>query len=34
MSVDITTNKNYNSEFDRIEDLEKIIDRYGCSYGY
>ena len=34
MSTDITTNKNYNSEFDRIEDLEKIIDRYGCSYGY
>ena len=34
MSTDITTNKNYNSEFDRIEDLEKIIDRCGCSYGY
>ena len=34
MITDITTNKNYNSEFDRIEDLEKIIDRYGCSYGY
>lgn len=29
MSTDITTNKNYNSEFDRIEDLEKIIDRCG-----
>ena len=34
MSTDITTNKNYNSEFDRIEDLEKIIDRYGCTYAY
>lgn len=31
MGIDITTNKNYNSEFDRIEDLEKIIDRYGCT---
>ena len=34
MSIDITTNKNYNSEFDRIEDLEKIIDCYGSRYAY
>lgn len=34
MSTDITTNENYNSEFDRIEDLGKVIDSCGGRYAY
>ena len=34
MSTNITANASYNSEFHRIEDLEKLIDRYGSCYAY
>lgn len=34
MSTDITTNENYNSEFDRIEDLGNVIDSCGGRYAY